>query len=244
MTHGTHSHTVYRSLLSIVRTLSFTMPSISYTVVDAFTPIPFKGNPAAVIVLHSPLPDSALQSIAAEFNLSETAFITPVDAPNGKFGLRWFTPQKEVDLCGHATLASARVLFSNRDVLPSSVQLVEFQTNVSGILTGRLLEDGRVELELPAGVPTPASDEREAIIRESIIKAFGDLKNLEIKAVTIGANSPYEDYLIIEVNEDFLLEGAKITNMDAIVGTPFSSLLSYNTYRATLIWHIFSLFVL
>ncbi|KIJ26092.1 hypothetical protein M422DRAFT_783191, partial [Sphaerobolus stellatus SS14] len=127
------------------------MPSLPYTVVDAFTSVPFKGNPAAVIVLNSQLPNDILQNIAAEFNLSETAFITPIDPSSGNFGLRWFTPQAEVALCGHATLASARVLFSSPDVLPKSVQKIEFQTNVSGILTSKLLDDGRIELELPAG---------------------------------------------------------------------------------------------
>jgi PhzF family phenazine biosynthesis protein len=77
--------------------------------VDAFTERLFGGNPAAVVPLTAWLPDDVLQSIAGENNLSETAFFIP--AGEG-FQLRWFTPVREVDLCGHATLATAHVLFN------------------------------------------------------------------------------------------------------------------------------------
>lgn len=76
-------------------------------VVDAFTNKPFAGNPAAVIVLDAALPDALMQSIAAENNLSETAYVIP---ENGGWRIRWFTPAVEIDLCGHATLAAAWVL--------------------------------------------------------------------------------------------------------------------------------------
>ena len=77
--------------------------------VDAFTNQPFSGNPAAVCVTEQPLADELMQAIAAEMNLSETAFLYPIE---GGYSLRWFTPVVEVDLCGHATLASAHVLWS------------------------------------------------------------------------------------------------------------------------------------
>ena len=76
--------------------------------VDAFTDKLFSGNPAAVVILVSPLQDDVMQSIAAENNLSETAFVSIYESP---VSIRWFTPSIEVDLCGHATLASARILF-------------------------------------------------------------------------------------------------------------------------------------
>lgn len=78
--------------------------------VDAFSDVPFGGNPAAVCPLSEWLPDDLMQAIAAENNLAETAFFIPGDGP-GAYDLRWFTPGSEVDLCGHATLASAHVLF-------------------------------------------------------------------------------------------------------------------------------------
>ena len=82
--------------------------------VDAFTQTLFCGNPAAVMPLDSWLPDATLQSIAAENNLAETAYFVPVegDDADNDFHLRWFTPGKEMDLCGHATLASAYVIFT------------------------------------------------------------------------------------------------------------------------------------
>ena len=76
--------------------------------VDAFANKLFSGNPAAVVILESPLKDDVMQSIAAENNLSETAFVSINES---RFSIRWFTPSIEVDLCGHATLASARILF-------------------------------------------------------------------------------------------------------------------------------------
>ena len=90
--------------------------------VDAFSAEPFGGNPAAVIPLEAWLPDDVLQRIAEENNLSETAYF----ARNGEtFDLRWFTPTVEVDLCGHATLASAYVLFEQ---LGEQAQVLRFNT--------------------------------------------------------------------------------------------------------------------
>ena len=81
---------------------------IRYFVVDAFTDRPFSGNPAAVVRLNAWPNDTWLQNVAMEMNLSETAFLVPND---DGFDLRWFTPAVEVDLCGHATLASACAIF-------------------------------------------------------------------------------------------------------------------------------------
>lgn len=192
-------------------------PTLPYTVVDAFTSAPFKGNPAAVIVLPSPLPDATLQSIAAEFNLSETAFITPIDSASGKFGLRWFTPTLEVALCGHATLASAHVLFSSSGILPGSVNVIEFQTNVSGILTAKRLNGGKIELEFPAGEPTAVSPERDELVRKAINELFSNAENLVVKSVVTGTGVTYSDYLIVEVNEDFGLETALASDFEALI---------------------------
>lgn len=86
--------------------------------VDAFASKVFEGNPAAVCPLDEWLPDELMQQIAMENNLSETAFFVE---ENGAFGLRWFTPEAEVDLCGHATLASAHVLYSHLDYDPDAI---------------------------------------------------------------------------------------------------------------------------
>ncbi|HYQ80269.1 MAG TPA: PhzF family phenazine biosynthesis isomerase, partial [Anaeromyxobacteraceae bacterium] len=86
--------------------------------VDAFASRVFAGNPAAVVPLAAWLPDQTLQAVAAENNLSETAFLVP---ERGEWAIRWFTPEVEVELCGHATLASARVVFDRLDAARSRV---------------------------------------------------------------------------------------------------------------------------
>lgn len=121
--------------------------------VDAFAKEVFEGNPAAVVLLDQDLPDALLQAIAAENNLSETAFVSVGPEP---VPLRWFTPRLEVDLCGHATLASAFVLFSNGLV---DGDRVEFETK-----SGKLTVEKRGELlrmSFPARPPKPIAITRE-----------------------------------------------------------------------------------
>ncbi len=126
--------------------------------IDAFTDIPFEGNPAAVIPLETWLHDNTMQSIAAENNLSETAFFVP---ENKRFHIRWFTPKTEVDLCGHATLAAAYVQFN---ILGYNKDKIEFESK-SGILTVSRKDDWLV-MDLPAQSPAPCNMPYE------IIKAF------------------------------------------------------------------------
>jgi len=111
--------------------------------VDAFTSEPFRGNPAAVCVLDRERPDSWMQQVAAEMNLSETAFVL---ASGGGFRLRWFTPTVEVPLCGHATLATAHVLWETGKLAPEAA--ARFFTR-SGELAARRLAS-RIELDFPA----------------------------------------------------------------------------------------------
>jgi predicted PhzF superfamily epimerase YddE/YHI9 len=115
-------------------------------VVDAFTDRPFAGNPAAVCVLDAFWDDERLAAVAREMNVSETAYV--VRRPDGDRDLRWFTPGAEVDLCGHATLATAHVLG-----LPE----VRFHTR-SGVLVARQSEHGWIDLDFPALPPAPATD--------------------------------------------------------------------------------------
>jgi PhzF family phenazine biosynthesis protein len=112
------------------------------TQVDAFTNTPFAGNPAAVCVLPSPQDDVWLQNVAQEMNLSETAFLVKQD---DGFNLRWFTPTVEVPLCGHATLASAHVLWSEGYL--SAKEVARFYTK-SGLLIAKLQDDW-IELDFP-----------------------------------------------------------------------------------------------
>lgn len=114
--------------------------------VDAFTNTPFAGNPAAVCVLTRPQTDSWMQNVAQEMNLSETAFLVRQD---DGFNLRWFTPAVEVPLCGHATLASAHVLWSEGHLLPD--EAARFYTK-SGMLIAKRLGDW-IELDFPVNRP-------------------------------------------------------------------------------------------
>ncbi|WP_017556467.1 PhzF family phenazine biosynthesis protein [Nocardiopsis baichengensis] len=121
-----------------------------FRVVDAFTDQPFSGNPAAVIAVDGPLDEGWAQRAAAEFNLSETAFLTPHGGPGADFGLRWFTPSVEVALCGHATLAAAHALFQDGAQGP-----LRFSTRWSGVLTVER-RDGRLWMDFPANPPQEA----------------------------------------------------------------------------------------
>lgn len=113
--------------------------------VDAFADAPFRGNPAAVVLLPAPRDDAWMADVAMEMNLSETAFL--VRRADGSHDLRWFTPAVEVALCGHATLASAHVLWETAALAPDEV--ARFHTR-SGLLTAARLADGRIELDFPA----------------------------------------------------------------------------------------------
>lgn len=203
-----------------------TAQTLSYTVVDAFTSRPFKGNPASVIILSEgvTLPDDTLQGIAMEFNLSETAFITPSQGPDDHesdtrtFGLRWFTPEHEVALCGHATLASAKVLFSTPLLVPSNVSLLRFNT-ISGVLTAAKITspDGsepKIELDFPSG-ELHSSGFKGSLdldkVHSIIQRAFGvDHDNL-IKFLGAGEGVSFDKYLVIEIDgEKVQLEGARV----------------------------------
>ena len=110
--------------------------------VDAFTRSAFGGNPAAIVPLSEWLPTEMMQSIALENNLSETAFFVP---DGDGYGLRWFTPTFEIDLCGHATLATAHLIF---EVLGSGERVLNFRTK-SGLLTVER-DGGRLVLDFPS----------------------------------------------------------------------------------------------
>lgn len=122
------------------------MTGLPFFQVDAFAEKPLRGNPAAVMPLDRWLPDEVMQAIAAENNLAETAFAVPSERDDADFDLRWFTPTVEVDLCGHATLASAHIMIRG--------ERIRFATK-SGILTVTRNGD-RLDLDMPAAPVEPA----------------------------------------------------------------------------------------
>ncbi|MEB3337983.1 MAG: PhzF family phenazine biosynthesis protein [Leptolyngbyaceae bacterium] len=160
--------------------------ALTITQVDAFTDQPFAGNPAAVCVLSTPHPDQWMQAVAREMNLSETAFL--MRQADG-FSLRWFTPTVEVDLCGHATLASAHVLWSEGH-LPLD-QPARFHTR-SGILTAQRQDDW-IELDFPADPPM------ETAIPIGLEEALG--------ATAQYGGQAQLGYFVIEVESEALVRG-------------------------------------
>ncbi len=151
--------------------------------VDAFTEVPFAGNPAAVCVLDEKKDDTWMQNVACEMNLSETAFL--VQEKSG-FRLRWFTPNAEVDLCGHATLASAHILWKKS--YWSSEQPIVFYTQ-SGVLTTTRV-DGWINMNFPA---TPEKETQPPI---SLLRA------LSVSPVYVGQSK--FDYIVEVENEDIV----------------------------------------
>lgn len=203
--------------------------SIPCYLVDAFADKPFTGNPAAVCLLNEESDSQWMQSVASEMNLSETAFVRRVD---DTFELRWFTPAYEVDLCGHATLASAHILWTEGNV-PHSAP-IRFRSR-SGILTCTRNAD-RIELDFPATPPDeiePPDDLLEAlglsradyigkspwdkfvvVSSEEVVRSlspdFGRLGRIETRGVVVTARSDHAEYDIVSrffapragVNED------------------------------------------
>ena len=126
------------------------MTELPFFQVDAFAERPLSGNPAAVMPLDHWLDEELMQAIAGENNLSETAFTVPSDSDDSDYELRWFTPKAEVELCGHATLASAHVLMTG--------ERIRFSTK-SGILSVTRADE-LLQLDLPAA-PLSEADEPE-----------------------------------------------------------------------------------
>jgi PhzF family phenazine biosynthesis protein len=154
--------------------------------VDAFSDKPFEGNPAAVMPLREWLSDEVLQQIAMENNLSETAFFVPL-LPNemkttgAEYHIRWFTPDMEVDLCGHATLASAMVI--NQILhLETKFNKITFITEKAGLLQVNIDEDWYT-LDLPSRMPEPIATPNGLLAALGIEKAVRVLKSRDLLVV-------------------------------------------------------------
>lgn len=153
--------------------------------VDAFTPHLFGGNPAAVCMLDTWLPDATMQAIAMENNLSETAFIVPSASHRREYAIRWFTPNKEVDLCGHATLASAFVIFSHYDTGAQQLMFHSRSGELPVTRSGSLLT-----LNFPASAPGTCSPP------QALLDGIGLAPNECLAA---------EDYMLVFNNEEDVL---------------------------------------
>jgi PhzF family phenazine biosynthesis protein len=159
------------------------MPTLPFFQVDAFAARPFAGNPAAVCLLQAPLAVEQMQEIAAENNLSETAFVDLAAGPDPDvLGLRWFTPTVEVDLCGHATLASGFVLLT--EVAPGRSS-VRFRTRSGELTVSRGSAGGELLMDLPISRPAPV----DAALRERLTAAA----RLPLRDVVRGATAYFAE---------------------------------------------------
>lgn len=161
---------------------------INIQTVDAFTDKPFSGNPAGVCVMEEFLDEKLMQKIAFEMNLSETAFLEKRD--DGSYNLRWFTPEAEVDLCGHATLASSHIIWETGKEDKSST--LQFHTR-SGVLKANY-KNGEIELNFPA------IESDQADIPEGLTKALG------VKPVS---NHKTQWYYIAELDSEETVRNVK-----------------------------------
>ncbi|NHZ86611.1 MAG: PhzF family phenazine biosynthesis isomerase [Planctomycetia bacterium] len=205
--------------------------------IDAFASELFKGNPAAVCPLEIWLSDEIMQSVAAENNLSETAFFV---LKGNRFHIRWFTPTSEVPLCGHATLATAFVIFN---ILNYDQNIIEFDSK-SGLLKV-IKDDDNLILDFPAQPPTPCDTPQEiinalnitpieclksedfiAVLNDEsdvqIVKPdFEELKKLGLRGVIITAQSKKYDFVA-----RCFFPGLGITE-DPVTGSAYTQLAPY-----------------
>ena len=174
---------------------------LEINVIDAFTNTVFKGNSAAVIITESWLSEKLMQSIAFENNLSETAFIVLDD--KGTYHIRWFSPFTEIDFCGHATLASAFLLFKKTPTLTS----IKFSATAVGILTVEQTDDGKIQMDFPNTKPEKVTDIPDSLLAGLSIAPIDVYKNSQAYFVIYDSES---DVLNVERDNDALKQLAPL----------------------------------
>ncbi|RYE17654.1 MAG: PhzF family phenazine biosynthesis protein [Sphingobacteriales bacterium] len=176
--------------------------------VDAFTDTLFGGNPAAICPLTEWLPDELMQQIATENNLAETAFFVKNETG---YKLRWFTPEYEIDLCGHATLASAHILFTE---LGYTADIINFKTVKAGTLTVK--KDGdKYSMDFPSRPPAPAE------IPEHLLEALGGKQPIAVLRSRDYVLVYESEQDILDMKPDFSLL-AKVDTLGVIITAPGS----------------------
>lgn len=170
---------------------------LEINVIDVFTDTVFKGNPAAVIITNEWLSDDLMQSIAFENNLSETSFIVP-DA-EGLYHIRWFSPSSEIAFCGHATLASAFVLFKK---FPT-VDTIKFSAEAVGVFTVLQMASGKIQMDFPNKMPEKVDNIPDSLRAGLSIVPVEVYRNEKAYFVVYNAES---DVLTVNRNNDKLKE--------------------------------------
>ena len=156
---------------------------LEINVIDAFTDTVFKGNSAAVVITDNWLTDDLMQSIAFENNLSETAFMVLDD--KGIYHIRWFSPLTEIAFCGHATLASAFVLFNKNP----SIETIKFSAKAVGVLTIVQTDDGKIQMDFPNTKPEKVDNIPDSLLAGLSIAPVEVYKNTQAYFVIYNAES-------------------------------------------------------
>jgi len=193
--------------------------SLKYFLVNAFTSSVFGGNPAAIIFLDEPLPEETYYKIAGNFNQPMAAFLLPATGrvyegskdvesfdplTTKTFALRWFTPTFEAPQCGHATLALSHVLFQDRNLVPSSVTLLRFET-MHRIFGARKISTAsskpKIQVELPGRLVDAVDEEEFRRINNVVSKASGK-QDIVVRFVGVVKGDPgFAQYVLVELDE-------------------------------------------
>ncbi len=186
-------------------------------IVDSFTSQPFTGNPAGVCLLDAVVGDKLMQSIAAELNLSETAFV--MDNGDGTYGIRYFSPIQEIPLCGHATLAASKVLFDRK-----GVSQLEFRTKEDLMLPTQLKE-GKICMQFPSYIVNHAEvplEMLEALGIENVISVCYNSETNIMMLEVIDATT------LCDIEPDFHKLKASHDSIDGVLITAPSDLIEYD----------------
>ena len=171
---------------------------LEINVVDAFTDTVFKGNPAAVIITDNWLREDLMQSIAMENNLPETAFLVPDESnEKGTYHIRWFSPTTEIAFCGHATLASAFVIFNKNPTLKT----IKLSAKAVGVLTIVQTEVGKIQMDFPNTKPERVNDIPDSLLTGLSIAPVEVYRNTQAYFVIYSSES---DVLSVERNNEIL----------------------------------------
>jgi PhzF family phenazine biosynthesis protein len=218
------------------------MPTtIHYDLLDAFNSRPFSGNPAAVVTLDKDTKakfdrEDLYQTIAAEINMPATGFVTPLE--DGRYDICWWHPGGEINLCGHASLATSKALFNRLNAknggeedekkAVSGVKTIEYISK-AGPLKATLLDDGRVELGFPAAGLVPFADSCDAEQVEDIKAILKDAvqdDGVEILDLQRGVGDAFDNWLIVKVE----CSKKALKDLSVKLDTIVSRLISFSTF--------------
>ncbi|CAA7268030.1 unnamed protein product [Cyclocybe aegerita] len=193
-----------------------------FSLVTAFSSSAFGGNPAGIIFLDPTLPPDYLGKIAQTLNQPMISVVSPVPLPSDDpkatvYSVRFFATNGE-QICGHGTLAAAKVIFELPEAASSEVDTIHFKNLYGNTLTAIKRENGFIELKIPSTVPDDVSDEEKARLKSYVNKAFS--RNVKINDMKTGG-SVYSSYLMTEIDENENLAGSSI-DANALIGNGYN----------------------